>query len=303
MTLPEEFKRNGYHCLSNGKVFHHRTTRPSGVGARPLETEFGRSLLYRSEVRVNDWRTKEALVPFGKRPGGRRQRIPGRSDCRQDDCRSQAHEKRADPSFWPVGSRSPTFLYAPEKYWDLYEPRPPSNLPTTANARRTPLRRSGARARFTMYHRPGNEVQRRGMAAGHACTGYYACVSYVDAQIGKIMKTLDDLDLRENTIIVLWGDHGWHLGEHTFWGKHNTHAPIDLHCALIISAPGFKPDNRDRLGGAVASCPTLVDLSRARVMHDQGLEGDELHALAGESPLCRRENAVFLPIQIRARRC
>ncbi|MCK5277395.1 MAG: sulfatase-like hydrolase/transferase, partial [Cyclobacteriaceae bacterium] len=69
--------------------------------------------------------------------------------------------------------------------------------------------------------------------------GYYACVSYTDAQIGKLLDALDELGLRENTIVILWGDHGWQLGEHTLWCKHSNF-DIAMRVPMIISAPGFK---------------------------------------------------------------
>ena len=69
--------------------------------------------------------------------------------------------------------------------------------------------------------------------------GYYACTSYTDAQIGRVLNELDRLGLRDDTIVVLWGDHGWNLGEHTLWCKH-CHFKTSLRAPLIVSAPGIK---------------------------------------------------------------
>src|SRR5690606_28366870 len=68
--------------------------------------------------------------------------------------------------------------------------------------------------------------------------GYYACVSYTDAQIGKLLDALDKLGLAENTIVVLWGDHGWNLGEHTLWCKHTCYE-TSMRIPLIVRAPGI----------------------------------------------------------------
>jgi arylsulfatase A-like enzyme len=68
--------------------------------------------------------------------------------------------------------------------------------------------------------------------------GYYACVSYTDAQIGKLLDELDRLGLAENTIVILWGDHGWNLGEHTLWCKHCCFE-TSMHVPLVVRAPGF----------------------------------------------------------------
>jgi iduronate 2-sulfatase len=121
--------------------------------------------------------------------------------------------------------------------------------------------------------------------------GYYACVSYVDTQIGKVMKTLDDLDLRKNTIIVLWGDHGWHLGEHNFWGKHNV-MHLSTRSPLIVAAPGFKSGQVcDRLVEFVDLYPTLIDMTGLRSVN-KGLEGTSFKPLL-ENPRLEWKSAAF----------
>jgi len=94
--------------------------------------------------------------------------------------------------------------------------------------------------------------------------GYYAAVSYTDALVGKLLNTLDSLGLTKNTIIVLWGDHGWHLGDHNLWCKHSnfeqaTHAP------LIISAPGFNSNKTTSFSEHLDIFPTLCDLAGIKI--------------------------------------
>jgi arylsulfatase A-like enzyme len=90
--------------------------------------------------------------------------------------------------------------------------------------------------------------------------GYYACISYVDALIGEIMQTLDDLDLRKNTIVVLWGDHGWNLGDHGLWNKHCNYK-TSLNAPLIFSAPGQKSNGKpEAIVEFIDIFPTIVDL-------------------------------------------
>ena len=89
--------------------------------------------------------------------------------------------------------------------------------------------------------------------------GYYACVSYVDAQIGRLLKALDEEGLRDNTIVVLWSDHGWKLGEYRGWGK-MTNYEIDARVPLIISAPNIEAvkGKSDSLVGATGSVSNPV---------------------------------------------
>jgi len=91
--------------------------------------------------------------------------------------------------------------------------------------------------------------------------GYYACISYIDAQVGRVIDELERLGLRENTVIVLWSDHGFHLGERNWWGK-VTNYEIDTRAPLIFSVPGMKTGGQTThaLTESVDIYPTLVEL-------------------------------------------
>lgn len=86
--------------------------------------------------------------------------------------------------------------------------------------------------------------------------GYYACVSFTDAQIGKLLSALDQLNLRDNTIVVLWGDHGWQLGEHQMWNKHSCFE-TSMHAPLMIVPPA---DSAIRPGSRVSSLAEFIDI-------------------------------------------
>jgi arylsulfatase A-like enzyme len=111
--------------------------------------------------------------------------------------------------------------------------------------------------------------------------GYYACVSYVDAQVGKVLDELDRLGLRENTVVVLWGDNGWKLGEHDAWSKFST-CELDTRVPVIISAPGMESpgSHTDALVELVDIYPTLCDL--CSVDRPDFLEGASVASLLDE---------------------
>ena len=94
--------------------------------------------------------------------------------------------------------------------------------------------------------------------------GYYACVSFTDAQIGRLLGALDRLGLTDNTIVVLWGDHGWQLGEHGMWNKHSCFE-TSMHAPLIVAAPqaeGVRPGTRvSKLTEFIDIYPTLSELA------------------------------------------
>jgi arylsulfatase A-like enzyme len=151
---------------------------------------------------------------------------------------------------------------SPSKYWDLYEPEkiqlapnpfPPINAPDYAII-------------------PGAELRSYdGVPAGRVLPddyarqlkhGYYAAVSYMDAQVGRLLDEVDKLGFRDNTIIIFWGDHGWKLGEHAAWAKH-TNAENDTHAPLIISVPGMATADKHcaALVEFVDIYPTLAQLA------------------------------------------
>jgi iduronate 2-sulfatase len=99
---------------------------------------------------------------------------------------------------------------------------------------------------------------------------YYACVTYVDAQVGRLIAELDRLALGGRTIVVLWGDHGWQLGEHGTWDKH-CNFETSTHSPLIVSVPGQNPGRTDALVEFVDIYPSLCELCGLPLA--DGLEG------------------------------
>jgi iduronate 2-sulfatase len=127
--------------------------------------------------------------------------------------------------------------------------------------------------------------------ARHLIHGYYACVSFIDAQIGRVLEELERLGLKDNTIIVLWGDHGWKLGEHDSWCKH-TNFEIDCNAPLIISDPQMsKKGIRTRaLTEFIDIYPTLCELTGLSM--PEHLEGLSFKPLM-DNPDLELKNAAF----------
>jgi len=291
VTLPEHFKNHGYHTQSMGKVFHGSFPRKAAAyyGGRDMHDPQSWS--------VPSWfggpryyYTPEGIAAARKDF----QRISGRSGAALDEwvdyfCRGLATEapdvpdevpydgqlaghavqtlqelsQEKQPFFLAVGFIKPHLPFiAPKKYWHLYDPQ---RIELAGN----PFKPKGAPA-LAMHNfgelRYYSDIANRGPVkeeqARRLIHGYYACVSYVDAQIGRVLDELDRLGLRDRTIVCLWGDHGWHLGEHGLWCKHTnfenaTRAPLIV-CAPGAKAPGSKTNS---LVEFVDIYPTLADLA------------------------------------------
>jgi arylsulfatase A-like enzyme len=272
VTLPQQFKLNGYQTQEFGKVFHgafatphhgvlddpQSWSKPSWKGSpqyyfTPEGIEVARGKYARkfkkSGAEVDDWKKEFVPALATEAPD-----VPDSTlyDGEMTDLAIQAlGELKGKPFFLAVGYLKPHLPFvAPKKYWDLYD-RAAVDMPSPAAAPKdapaVALRNGNElRGQYTdMRNDPLSEAQTRELRHG-----YYACVSFVDALIGRLIDELDRLNLRENTIIVLWGDHGWHLGEQNIWGK-ITDFELDAHAPLIVSAPGRNP------GGA--TCNALVE--------------------------------------------
>jgi arylsulfatase A-like enzyme len=178
------------------------------------------------------------------------------------------------PFFLAVGIHNPHLPFvAPKKYWDLYkrEQMPvakfqehAANSPEFAYTSSPELRAYTDIPPLVSFSDQKNSIHLPIDKQKELIHGYYAAVSYADAQIGLVLKALDSLGLTGNTIIILWGDHGWHLGDHDLWCKHTdfeqaTHAP------LIISAPGILPSRCSSQTEFVDIFPTLCDLAGLQI--------------------------------------
>jgi len=188
-------------------------------------------------------------------------------------------KEKDQPFFLAVGFANPHLPFnSPKKYWDLYDREKitlASNRFHPKNAYEGALAGSGEIRVYEGIPRNGSIPDDQALELRH---GYYAAVSFIDACVGRVLDELDRLGLADNTIVVLWGDHGWKLGEHDEWCKHsNVH--LDTNSPLLIRAPGQKSAGTPSkaLTEFVDLYPTLCDL--AGLEKPAHLEGDSLAPL------------------------
>lgn len=277
VTLPQHFRANGYRAVAFGKIYHNTF---------PDDVSWDEPTHQAKEVEARSAAERRALAEFkqklkaeGKRPQAI-ERMRGRATEAQDvvDERTPDGKRTVDaiekmrelaggkePFFLAVGYVRPHLpLVSPKKYWELYDR---SRIPLASNGflpRGSPAVAFGDRSKGGFYELNGymdyadapspfdgplSEAQQRELKHG-----YYASVSFIDAQVGRLLDEVDRLGLREKTIVVLWGDHGWKLGEHGGWCK-QTNYEIDTRAPLMIRAPGAKGN-----GGQCAALVEFVDL-------------------------------------------
>jgi len=283
VTLPQYFARQGYRTESLGKVLHighgnHGDPASFQIAhvhdkvieyADPASTDGGQ--LTREEA----YFANRELGRIGSLPRGAMMESPAVADEAYADGRVAAETVRRlqaaaqrrvsedTPFFLVAGFARPHLPFsAPRKYWDLYDP---ATLPLaefeTAPVGAPPVayKKNSELANYRPVPESGEVT---GDLRRQLVHGYYASVSYVDAQIGKVLDELDRLKLAENTIVVLWGDHGFHLGDHGLWTKHTNYEQANR-IPLIIAAPGVtQPGTATRqLAESVDIYPTLAELA------------------------------------------
>lgn len=249
ITMPQVFKDAGYIAKSNGKVFHN----VNDASARSWSTPAWQAT--DSKPKKRDKRGKllfdDADVPDNAYRDGKvaEQTIADLQDLKKD----------GKPFFLACGFIRPHMPFqAPKKYWDLYDE---ATLPIADNRFKPEnapdaLRGSGEFKTYSLgKFRPVSEAFHRKMRHG-----YFASTSYSDKLTGDVLNELEKLGLAENTIVILWGDHGWHLGEHNFWGKHNTMHNA-LRIPLLTKVPGKMKGRTSSLIQSVDIFPTLCSLA------------------------------------------
>lgn len=183
-----------------------------------------------------------------------------------------AAQKPEEPFFIAVGFIRPHLPFvAPQKYWDLY---PSADIPMP-EVTEIPEGAPSYAGQFGGELRQYSDIPEKGDLDDDLTRllihGYYAATSYMDAQLGLVLDALDHSGLAENTIIVLWGDHGWHLGDHRFWCKHTNYEQA-ARIPLIVAAPGKVTDAKtSALVETVDLYPTLAEL--AGLAAPEGLDG------------------------------
>lgn len=260
-SLPIVFKQHGYHTASNGKIYHHVTDDPQ-AWSEPA---------WRPEKSSIWW----ALPENRKLATGRRSRGPAYESADQPDDIYPDHQicektladlrrlaKQEKPFFLACGFYRPHLPFvAPQTYWGLY---PTSQLTLPENMffpRDLPRAFNYTWGEMRAYHGIPKQGQVSDETARQLIRGYHACVSFIDVQIGRLLDELDRLGQAENTVIVLWGDHGWQLGEHGFWCKH-TNFEVASRAPLLMVVPGVEGNQVcRRLVEYVDIYPTLCDLA------------------------------------------
>lgn len=284
VTLNTQLKQHGYVTLSNGKVFHHPEDNAVGwsepawrpgapaAGAPPsAPKKKGGKGKAKAGAAPTDEKGKSRGRPFG---------ISDLSDDEHSDgqvaLKTIADLRRmkegGQPFFIAAGFFKPHLPFiCPKKYWDLYPEgslKLPANYHPPKDAPEVSIHNSGELRAYTGV--PKNGPLPDAMAL-EMIRGYHACVSFTDAQIGRVLDELERLDLVKNTIVILWGDHGWNLAEHTLWCKHSCYE-TSMRVPLMIRAPGFDGGKKtEALTELIDVYPTLCDLAGVPVpAHVQG---------------------------------
>ncbi len=262
ITLPQHFKANGYHCAALSKVYHagfedgrswnepHWYPKGRAVDTDPVD--WTKQIVTRHDVSVEEYSAPQEGGELRKNGKGPKKGPAYEVSAKEDDQlpdgataveavkRLAALKSKGEPFFLAVGFLKPHLPFvAPKKYWDLYDPNT-MPVPTTHKLPAGSPEWAG-HTNGELHAYPGVPKENP-IPADFAKTlrhGYYACISYTDAQIGKLLDALDKEGLADNTIIVLWGDHGWQLGDHGLWHKH-TNFEIAARAPLLISVPGTK---------------------------------------------------------------
>jgi iduronate 2-sulfatase len=278
VTLPQWFKSNGYQTRNVGKIFHNWHTKVKGDRRSWSADEFLHYATHGDDVPLvkGEPPTNLALSigrDYGKVPMCQRCDV---ADEAYYDGRVAAEAVKVlasikdKPFFLAVGFWKPHAPFnAPKKYWDLYDPK---KLPKLEAARPKDAPALAFHESTEILGIDKDRIRPTAEQIAEMRHGYFANVSFMDAQVGKVLKALDDHKLTDRTVIVFVSDHGYHVGEHTLWAKTSCFE-FDARVPLIVAAPGMKT-----AGKATASLTELVDLfptltELCGLKSPEGLEG------------------------------
>ncbi len=278
VTLPQLFRQNGYRTMASGKIFHGglNDDKAWDIGATPLARQAPR----KGQAQKDREKHADRYLALD---GDGASEPDSRNTERAIELLGQKHDK---PFFLAYGLARPHVPFlAPKKYFDLYDPAK-VRLPPDFAAE--PSGQGPAyRPNFDIFiRRPASEEEARRMIAG-----YYASISFMDAQVGRVLDALDRSGHRDNTVVVFFGDHGFHLGEKGMWSKQSLFE-VSTRVPLIVCAPGVAKTGQScaRTAELVDLYPTLADLCGLKP--PAGLDGESLVPLLRD-PRAPWSNAAY----------
>ena len=279
-SLPELFKNNGYYTARVSKIYHMGI--PSDIEKGTNGTDDEASWTERFNSKAAEWKTPGEAELVQDNPDGKIERIGGNkmtivkadgddlvhADGKTAETASALIRKhKAEPFFLAVGFVRPHVPFvAPKRYFDSY-PYQDITVPDVIENDWDDIPTNGINY-VTSKNAKMNAVQEQ-----KAIAAYYASVSFMDDQVGKVLKTLKEEGLEDNTIVVFTSDHGFHLGEHKFWMKVSLHEE-SVRVPMIIKVPGKKPAICNTFTELVDLYPTLAEL--AGLKHSKDIQGKSL---------------------------
>lgn len=285
VTMPQYFSKFGYHTVNLGKIFHNympdsiswdepdlrpsRYVQPDWLG-RDGETFYISEEVNKSQAIKRDSLLKLRPIRYadGWNTGPAWEAAAVHDTMYYDGAQTELAKKtltrlanKDQPFYMGLGYFRPHLPFAvPEKYWNLYDPKKiplaanpnvPENAPSHTMNSMYELRHYDG---FNHIGHPQSEYRMSEDTSRILKHGYYASVSYVDALLGNLIAHMKEIGIYENTIIILWGDHGWKLGDHNSWGK-MTNYNVDLQVPMIIRYP-----DQENRGAQTFEITELIDM-------------------------------------------
>ncbi len=278
VTLPQWFMKHGYRAEAVGKVLHTGHGNRDDAASWSVPTVPFKVVEYLKPENSGGGRLTREEAFFSNKELGRVQQLPrgaaweiaevpdnAYSDGKIADesiARLQAAKARKEPFFLAVGFVKPHLPFtAPKKYWDMHDPAAFPLAKRTQPAEAAPPYASKRGEEISNYTPVPTDGKIDEKLARELIHGYYAATSYMDAQVGRLIEEFDRLELGENTVIVLWSDHGWHMGDQGMWTKHTNYEEANR-IPLFVIAPGVtKPGTTGGFAETVDLYPTLVELA------------------------------------------
>ncbi|MFK8060971.1 MAG: sulfatase, partial [Polaribacter sp.] len=257
ISLPKLLKQNGYTTISNGKIYHNKK---DDIVA--WDEIWQADALWDFALPENQKIKKNTLRGLSFENANVQDSVYRDGKLALKVIKDlQSLKKSNQPFFLTMGLAKPHLPFtAPKKYWDLYD-RSNIQLPKSyVQPKTTPKKAFHNFGELRQYENIPKKGHLSEALAKELIHGYYACVSYVDAQIGLVLNELKRLELEDDTIVILWGDHGWNLGDHKLWSKHVTFKTA-LRTPLLIKVPGkTKGQKTDAITEYIDVYPSLAEL-------------------------------------------